>query len=702
MNQNDSSKTTPTGTILKKRSGASRTKKAKEIALNIATPDVQSIYLGKGFLKEARYLQLHAGYGQKSLKEDVKNGAKPYAPFLETLTQDETQYNIITATNEEDGLRAVAYLESWYLENEGEEIEEEDPFSIGDSQRNGTASEKDGAATKTGSEVSDQDLEDIFDDIDPFGLDQMHSDFDAINEFLGEEDEDDCEDEDIEFLETSSRIPIVPLNELADDNRPYDLPFGGFDLQMNQHASAERPWWTNYGSGAVCILKSNVCANSFFIGSCETISQDEIKSLKYFKENSRVYVVVIPNVISSMDYSVNSCMLEYTANNFIIDSKPQVMDPYALLLLKDSARRHGFAFSDNLDLTMMAKKLSMIDPQYPSAKFDKIMDYLVHIKAPKILTGAEFEKIGLTKMIQKFSPAPQGASLEWDLVGMEQVKKQVNATLNVMRYNQIRQKKGHLNSKFHNVHLFIGAPGTAKTTVAQIMANTMASEGLLPGSRFVSVTGAQLKGLYVGHTAPKVHALFEEYDAILIDEAYSLTSSQHGEMDSFSQEALAQLAVELENHATDKLVIFAGYGGQDVTSSNNLMYQFLEANPGIRSRICSTIVFDSYKPEEMLSIIRHLAKQASLTLPGTCDDKIKSFFAKRQRQNDFGNGREARVFLEQCQRALAQRVMSDLKKEPSEKELNTITEIDVKNALHELTYAKDSQIGQNQGKLGFV
>lgn len=74
------------------------------------------------------------------------------------------------------------------------------------------------------------------------------------------------------------------------------------------------------------------------------------------------------------------------------------------------------------------------------------------------------------------------------------------------------------------MHLLIGAPGTAKTTVAKLMGNMMAEAHLLPGNRFICVNGADLKGLYVGHTAPKVRQLFMDNDIIMIDEAYSLTA----------------------------------------------------------------------------------------------------------------------------------------------------------------------------------
>lgn len=90
----------------------------------------------------------------------------------------------------------------------------------------------------------------------------------------------------------------------------------------------------------------------------------------------------------------------------------------------------------------------------------------------------------------------------------------------------------------------------------------MSEEGVLSGHRIAYVTGTQLKAKYIGQTAAKVHDIFMDNDIIIIDEAYSLVNyNETARTDSFSQEALAQLCIEVEDHSYDKLIIFAGYGG---------------------------------------------------------------------------------------------------------------------------------------------
>jgi SpoVK/Ycf46/Vps4 family AAA+-type ATPase len=305
-------------------------------------------------------------------------------------------------------------------------------------------------------------------------------------------------------------------------------------------------------------------------------------------------------------------------------------------------------------------------------------------------------------MIRTESSLEDSNVMDKNLHGMDAVKNQVKEIVHMMKYAKLREDRGLGKTDFHNVHLFVGAPGTAKTTMAKLMAKMMQEEGLINGDRFISVTGAQLKGEFVGHTAPKVHALFERYDAIFIDEAYSLTCGSEGRdgIDSFSQEALAQLAIELEEHGRDKLVIFAGYGGKNLSKKDNLMYKFLTSNPGISSRVCSTIYFDSYSPEEMVSIVHHLAKKDNLEMNSDLDGKISEYFAERRGERDFGNGREARAFLESCERCVAHRITPLLKDKVSDGMLNTILPEDIENALKKVRESHSEQMGEYGRKFG--
>jgi SpoVK/Ycf46/Vps4 family AAA+-type ATPase len=276
---------------------------------------------------------------------------------------------------------------------------------------------------------------------------------------------------------------------------------------------------------------------------------------------------------------------------------------------------------------------------------------------------------------------------------MDTVKAQIRHILNMMKMNKLRESKGLSANSFHYVFLLLGAPGTAKTTVANIMGKLMKEERLLPGDRFISVNGTELKGMYVGHSAPKTKQIFDQHDIILIDEAYSLAAADCGGMDIFAQEALSQLMIELEKHSRDKLVMFAGYGGENVSKSDNKMLEFLKANPGLRSRINSTIVFPSYKEDEMVKIVHKQAELMDYVLDTRADNLIKKYFAERRKDETFGNGREARRLIETCQYFMAERIFADYKGRCTKTQLKTITFDDVRSAIEKLKGDERAQLG---------
>ena len=621
---------------------------------NIATPDVRTVYLGTGVKQKARFIQLHDNFGFGILKEDIEAGAVIYEPFLDELEHKTTRYNFITASSEEDGLRAVAYLAGIHVAGKGYDPGEIDTRYYDDDEC---------------SQEYEEEI-DIYDDETDEGGEELYS-------------------------EDFSRIPIIEINEVVplESNHSPQFGFSAYGMEMQNNTKKPRPWWDNCCDNSVCVIKNDSESN-FFGWSPETLDAQEIACLKRFKSNEHVYVLIITDEIRSDDFSLNTAMLDYTANCFRVETKNTVLSKYYLELFKYETSRFGFALSKTMDVELLADKISKIDKQYPCSKFEKVMKYLLHIEAPHTLKASDFDSLGLKKLIDR-TPGDTAGTLDVELTGMDSVKKQVNNVMNMLRFVRLRSSRDIRNNGFHNVHLFIGAPGTAKTTVARIMAKSMQEEGLLPGNRFISVTGAQLKGSYVGQTAPKVHALFEQHDAIFIDEAYSLTagSENEGGIDSYSQEALAQLAVELEEHATDKLVIFAGYGGRNTSKKNNLMYKFLKSNPGISSRINSTIYFDSYTPEDMVGIVHHLASKASFILAPSLDKMIADYFDGRMEEEDFGNGREARVLLEQCERHVAERVASKDPEKITDKELNTILDCDVEAAIKELKEMRSDQMG---------
>ena len=282
-----------------------------------------------------------------------------------------------------------------------------------------------------------------------------------------------------------------------------------------------------------------------------------------------------------------------------------------------------------------------------------------------------------------------------EIYGLDNVKKTILDTVSVLKMRAKREKMGLKQPRINNTFVFLGPPGAGKTEMAEHLTKILFENDLLAGKRFVNINAAQLKGAYVGHTAPKVTAIFESNDAIFLDEAYSLTASQSGKgsMDTFSQEALAQLCVELERHSQDKLVIFAGYGG-DVDAENNKMKEFLNANPGVASRITFTIEFSSYLPDiEMPEIFAKIVKNAEYDLEDGWRDIAIEFFRERAKSESFGNGREARRLFQNAMTVQAARLFGGMDEEADIIAMRLITRSDLKTAASKLLESERQIMG---------
>jgi len=522
--------------------------------------------------------------------------------------------------------------------------------------------------------------------------DEEDDDEEGVVVFAVDDDDEDFEEE--QTAESviyrggkTAALPVVSSREfyiVFDQSRP-QMGFGQMNMMMNASSQSKEPYWTRGKYPLIVVEQYNY-------------PSIHAEAIRHFARNRRflIYILAGPDDAPGVagGYAEKSVLFETNMEVCRI-AKPDF--PYYERVLEQTARARGMNISRSVNKTQLIKELMEYRGPLFRSNFD--VERLVaqalrkKKKGRSSLTASDFRNVFAAKSLhhRSVSGVGQSALAELDgMVGMEPVKAQLKRLVTTLKYQHSRKVLGYPVADPHLGVVFMGNPGTAKTTVARILGRALCEEGILSNALFREVSRKDLVGQYVGWTAPAVARLFEETDGgtIFIDEAYSLWDGE--KRDGFSDEAVSELIRQMENHP-NTLVIFAGY--------RDKMREFIRnANPGLRSRLTRLIEFGDYGDRELWDIFRWFLQKEDYRLENAeaAERAVRGFLdrLKDVPRETLGNGRLMRKLFQTAVQHMAER---------SDHDFRTIRTRDIELAAEELAFSEQLLYAENRNgrRIGF-
>lgn len=477
---------------------------------------------------------------------------------------------------------------------------------------------------------------------------------------------------DLREFDFDRNLPFLTTNEVHEFYFPNEGFGFGNDLYRPELSPQKLPWWA-LSLYSPIVLSLRDPDNPFHGGG--------LAGLPRLVENMACRALIIVLSVCDNGKRKGAFPADATMEDISFELETDYIrleDPesrYKRAVLRQFAREKGAPLAPKANVE---KILSLIEEHRGNVSnrtvAKAISNALLRRKAKGPLRDRDFDYLACVFPTQgqtRQESAPE-------LVGQPEIRRQLTRVVDSMTFQKRRKAQGLPCSPIHYTFAFLGAPGTGKTSWARWLAGEMEKRGLLSGASTICINAAELKAKYVGHTTGKVKALFEQYNAIILDEAYSLAEGEGD--DCFAREALAQLCVELEDHAEDRLVIFAGYGGSR-DARDNRMLRFLQSNPGINSRVSFKIWFQDFQVQDLTEVFRSMLEWERFVLPPETKAE-EEFFRCRLNSPAFGNCREARNLADRVKLHLAARLAE--REDCSTEELSRVLPQDVEGAAAEI------------------